>query len=44
MSTERCAELMAIGIANQLDEIWISDQPILAVTYMAQYMPTIARM
>ncbi|XP_064606445.1 dehydrogenase/reductase SDR family member 7-like [Liolophura sinensis] len=43
MSTSRCALLMAVAIANQLDEVWISIHPVLLFTYMAQYMPTLAR-
>ncbi|KAK2149184.1 hypothetical protein LSH36_463g04047 [Paralvinella palmiformis] len=44
MSTERCAELMAVGIANKLDEMWISDHPGLGLLYAAQYMPDTARL
>ena len=41
MSTKRCAELMAVGIANQLPEIWVALQPILFFQYINQYMPAI---
>jgi dehydrogenase/reductase SDR family protein 7 len=44
MSTERCAELMGVGIANKLDEMWISDHPELGLLYAAEYMPDIARL
>lgn len=43
MPTQRCAQLMAIAIANRLGEVWISTQPSLAFAYLAQYMPTITR-
>jgi len=41
MSTERCARLTAIAIANSLDEVWITRQPVLISTYFNQYMPYI---
>ena len=44
MSTERCAELMAIAIANKLDEVWMADQHYLRMLYVGQYMPDIARL
>ncbi|XP_022805754.1 dehydrogenase/reductase SDR family member 7-like, partial [Stylophora pistillata] len=37
MPTERCAKLMVIGMANNLDEVWISENPMLLATYMKQY-------
>ena len=43
MTAERCAELMAVAIANRLDEVWISIQPALLVMYMSQYMPSLLR-
>lgn len=43
MSTSRCTHLIAIAIANRLDEVWISLQPVLTTYYLAQYMPTIFR-
>lgn len=36
MSTERCAELMAVAISNQMPEVWLSSQPELAITYLNQ--------
>jgi dehydrogenase/reductase SDR family protein 7 len=42
MSTERCASLMAVAIANRLSEVWISKHPVLLFVYLTQYMPTIA--
>lgn len=41
MSPERCAELMAVAVANRLNEVWISPQPVLLFCYIAQYCPTL---
>ena len=41
MTTERCAQLSAIAIANNLDEVWISQHPALAAVYGAQYLPSL---
>ncbi|XP_078357859.1 dehydrogenase/reductase SDR family member 7-like isoform X1 [Oculina patagonica] len=43
MSTERCAQLMAVGMANNLDEVWISENPMLLMTYINQYFPNFFR-
>eukprot|EP00037_Helgoeca_nana_P000399 m.21510 g.21510 ORF g.21510 m.21510 type:complete len:330 (+) comp10485_c0_seq1:70-1059(+) len=43
MSTERCAELMAVAISNQMPEVWLSSQPELAITYLNQYAPVCTR-
>ena len=43
MPTERCAVLMMSCIANQLDEVWICEQPFLAGYYATQYLPTVTR-
>lgn len=43
MPTERCARLMAVGMANNLDEIWISENPMLMIFYAAQYFPNFFR-
>ena len=43
MATYRCAELMATSIANKLDEVWISPQPVLSLAYIMQYTPTLGR-
>ncbi|KAK2572435.1 Dehydrogenase/reductase SDR family member 7, partial [Acropora cervicornis] len=32
MTTERCAKLMVVGMANNLDETWISEHPVLLMT------------
>ncbi|CAK7340161.1 unnamed protein product [Dovyalis caffra] len=41
LSSERCAELTIIAATHGLKEVWISDQPVLAVLYLVQYMPTV---
>uniref|UniRef100_A0A7C9DRU4 Ketoreductase domain-containing protein n=1 Tax=Opuntia streptacantha TaxID=393608 RepID=A0A7C9DRU4_OPUST len=41
LSAERCAELIIIAASHGLKEAWISYQPVLAVMYLVQYMPTI---
>ncbi|CAG2117737.1 unnamed protein product [Medioppia subpectinata] len=43
METSRCAYLMAVGVANRLDELWICRQPLLSLYYLTQYAPTITR-
>ncbi|XP_008047947.1 dehydrogenase/reductase SDR family member 7 isoform X1 [Carlito syrichta] len=40
MAANRCVRLMLISMANDLQEVWISDQPFLSVAYLWQYMPT----
>lgn len=39
MPTERCAKLMVVGMVNKLDEIWISENPMLLGTYIKEYFP-----
>ncbi|KAK7295214.1 hypothetical protein RJT34_18119 [Clitoria ternatea] len=41
VSSEKCAELTIIAATHGLKEAWISYQPVLAVMYLVQYMPTI---
>ncbi|KAK6144959.1 hypothetical protein DH2020_021779 [Rehmannia glutinosa] len=41
VSSERCAELTIIAASHGLKEAWISYQPVLAVMYLVQYMPTV---
>ena len=41
MPTERCARLMAVSMANNLEESWISEHPTLIFYYMGQYCPTL---
>lgn len=39
MATERCADLMAVAIVNQLTVSWICQQPMLTYYYANQYIP-----
>ncbi|KAG8390729.1 hypothetical protein BUALT_Bualt01G0113700 [Buddleja alternifolia] len=41
VSSERCAELTIIAASHSLKEAWISYQPVLAVMYLVQYMPSV---
>ncbi|KAL5715421.1 hypothetical protein ACHQM5_017242 [Ranunculus cassubicifolius] len=41
VSSERCAELKIVAATHGLKEAWISDQPVLAVMYLVQYLPTL---
>lgn len=43
MKTTRCARLMAIAIANNVNEAWICFQPILSLYYIAQYLPCVSK-
>lgn len=43
VSAERCAQLTAVAMANKLDEVWISKQPILLFVYINQYFPNFAK-
>lgn len=43
METTRCAELIVSGIAHDLDELWIADQPLLVLFYVYQYFPSMFR-
>ncbi|XP_058847918.1 dehydrogenase/reductase SDR family member 7-like isoform X1 [Acipenser ruthenus] len=40
MSTSRCVRLILVGMANNVKEMWISEQPFLLFNYMWQYTPT----
>ncbi|XP_051946094.1 dehydrogenase/reductase SDR family member 7-like [Xyrauchen texanus] len=42
MSTERCAHLILVGLANHVKEMWIAQQPFLLFCYLWQYTPTLA--
>ena len=44
MPTARCTYLMAKAMYYRLYEVWISDQPFLLMTYIAQYLPTVNTM
>ncbi|KAF9611684.1 hypothetical protein IFM89_034867 [Coptis chinensis] len=41
VSSERCAELTVVAASHGLKEAWISDQPVLIIMYLIQYMPSI---
>jgi hypothetical protein len=43
MTTPRFVTLMLRGLARDVDELWISTQPFLLLTYAAQYMPWLSR-
>lgn len=43
LTTQRCAELMSIALANKLEEVWPSLQPILGMVYLNQYAPDTCR-
>jgi len=43
MTTLRCVELMLRGMYHKVDEMWISDQPILLFTYLNTYAPWVSR-
>ncbi|XP_062590643.1 dehydrogenase/reductase SDR family member 7-like [Saccostrea cucullata] len=43
MSSERCATLMAVAMANRLDEVWISPHPELFYVYLFQFLPSTAK-
>lgn len=42
MPTSRCVRLMLVGIANDVKEMWIAQQPFLLLYYIWQYTPTFA--
>lgn len=44
MPTARCTLLVAKAMYYRLYEAWISDQPYLLVTYLAEYMPGLTRL
>ncbi|KAM7312152.1 dehydrogenase/reductase SDR family member 7-like [Ixodes scapularis] len=41
MSSERCAQLIAVAMANKVGEAWICDNPMLMSFYFCQYLPNI---
>ena len=43
MPTERCAKLMAVTMANNLEEVWIAEYPALSGSYLNQYFPNFFR-
>ncbi|KAM9777442.1 dehydrogenase/reductase SDR family member 7 [Neosynchiropus ocellatus] len=42
MPTSRCVSLMLAGIANGLTDMWIAQQPFLAIYYVSRYTPSLA--
>ncbi|KAM8834425.1 dehydrogenase/reductase SDR family member 7 [Synchiropus picturatus] len=42
MATSRCVSLMLAGIANGLKDMWIAQQPFLAMYYVSCYAPSLA--
>lgn len=44
MSADRCGQLCAIAIANELYEGWMALFPILPVVYIALYFPNLTRL
>lgn len=39
METSRCVRLVLISMANDLNEVWMANQPALFGLYLWQYMP-----
>ncbi|XP_028644852.1 LOW QUALITY PROTEIN: dehydrogenase/reductase SDR family member 7-like [Grammomys surdaster] len=39
MATSRCVHLVLVSMANDLEEVWIAEQPALFWTYVCQYVP-----
>ena len=43
MTKARCAELIAVAMANKIDEVWMSRHPVLLFAYISQYLPVFAK-
>uniref|UniRef100_A0A0B7BHU6 Dehydrogenase/reductase SDR family member 7 n=4 Tax=Arion vulgaris TaxID=1028688 RepID=A0A0B7BHU6_9EUPU len=43
MTTDRCAHLIAVAVANKMYEVWITQNPWLILLYLYQYCPDMAR-
>lgn len=43
MATARCAQLTVRGVYHGLSELWIADQPVLLMAYLAAYAPALCR-
>lgn len=43
MPTERCSALMAKAMYHNLSEVWIGEQPLLSIMYIAKYAPALTR-
>jgi hypothetical protein len=44
MPTERCSQLTLKGLYHDFDEMWIAEQPALAVAYLADHVPRLAKL
>lgn len=42
MSTERCAHLSCVAIANKLRESWMAKFPIIPIVYFSVYYPVLS--
>ncbi|KAF6205936.1 hypothetical protein GE061_020112 [Apolygus lucorum] len=43
MTTARCAYLSAVAIVNKLDEAWVGVFPIVPITYILVFFPTLSK-
>jgi hypothetical protein len=43
MRTSLCTKLIMRGLYHNLEEMWISEQPFLGLTYAAVYLPPFAK-
>jgi len=43
MSSERCAQLATIALANKQSVSWTVRQPMLTITWLAKYLPGLVR-
>ncbi|XP_015770706.1 PREDICTED: dehydrogenase/reductase SDR family member 7-like [Acropora digitifera] len=43
MFTDRCTSLMTVSMANNLEEVWIAEQPTLGFVYINQYFPHLSK-
>uniref|UniRef100_A0A2P2I018 Dehydrogenase/reductase SDR family member 7-like n=1 Tax=Hirondellea gigas TaxID=1518452 RepID=A0A2P2I018_9CRUS len=41
MSAERCAQLCSVAMSCKLPEVWVCEQPILAIQYTLHYFPSL---
>jgi dehydrogenase/reductase SDR family member 7 len=44
MPTARCAQLTLRGVYHKLPELWISEEPVLAMAYVTQYLPYVSKL
>ncbi len=43
MATDRCTSLVIKGLYHNIDEMWISRNPVLLIAHVYQYLPTLGR-